>query len=198
MSKEQTSLASTQTERVPTNILTILKELDVENLTEHSLPETIDRVLGADHPQIVKVLHWLAVLHHSRNDFGKAEFLYRRALEIADRTFSPFNSESGLIMNNLGRVLHDQKKIEEAEGIYRRSHAVLRQALGTDHPRLAKPLINLASLYWEQGKRVEAERLFKHSIALLEEAHGMKHPKVIKAANRIEGIKAGSVAPVTL
>src|ERR1041384_6405844 len=130
MSEESTVLAPTQQIRVPADVLSVLKAIGssltsktsgIAKELELSLPEIMDRVLGSDHPQQTKVLHWLAVVYHTRNDFKTAEFLYRRALEVATRMFGEFNSETGLIMNNLGRVLHDQQQFDEAESLYRRS-----------------------------------------------------------------------------
>ena len=198
--------------KIPDDILEVLKQMEtglavgasgistrfparLDELSVNSIPEAIDQILGPHHPRLAELLHWLAVLYHSRGDLAKAEFLYRRALDIAERT-TKFSSESGLIMNNLGRAMQEQKKFEEAEVLYRRSLAILQQTLGVEHPRLATPLSNAASLSWEKGNRVEAELLYRHSLAILEDMFGPLHPKVIKARKKLDSCKA-TVRPAT-
>ena len=159
-------------------------QIELNEVTLQTLPEILERALGRDHPEFAKALHRLAVLYHARDNLGKAEILYRRALDTAESAFNEPTLELGLILNNLGRLLYDQKKFAEAEELYLRSLGVLQEALGPEHSKLATPLRNLANLYWDQGKREMAEKLFGDSIAFLEKALGPGHPKVIKARKK--------------
>src|SRR3990170_2106725 len=131
---------SAKRSRVSARALTKLDEVTVQ-----TLPEIAERALGVDHPELAKALHRLAVLYHSRDNLEKAEFLYRRALDMAERAFGEPNIEWGLMMNNFGRVLYDQKKFTEAEGIYKQAINLLRLAIGPKHRKLATPLSNLGN-----------------------------------------------------
>ena len=191
----------TRSRRVSPEILDILKSIDIgagkqsrvnarlltrlDEVTMQTLPEIVERVLGPDHPEFAIMLHRLAVLYHSRDNLEKAEFLYRRALDTAERAFEEPEMEWGLMMNNLGRLLYEQKKLAEAERLYQRGLGILQESLGPEHPKLATPLSNLATLYMDQGKQDLAENLYQDSITILVNAYGPDHPKVLRARNRI-------------
>lgn len=196
----------TRSRRVSPEILRVLQRIDtgsgaqtsragrsptqLDELTMRTLPEIVERAVGADHPEFAKILHRLAVSYHARGNPQKAEFLYRRALHTAERAFSEPNLELGLIMNNLGRVLYDQKKFSEAERFYERSLVVLHEALGeAEHPKLATPLSNLASLYLDQEKWELAEEFYGRSITILEKALGPEHPKVAKTRKKLAVVR---------
>jgi len=161
----------------------------LDEATLRTLPETVERTLGEDHPESAKVLHRLAVLYHSKEKLEKAESCYRRALATAERAFSKPHPELGLILNNLGRLLYDQKKLAEVEKLYQRSLEVLRAALGPEHVKVATPMSNLANLYMDQGKRELAESLYGDSITILEKTLGPEHPKVTKARKKLAAWK---------
>src|ERR1041385_3959485 len=117
----------------------------IDQATLQTLPEIVEEALGPDHPEFVKVLHRLAVLYHSRDNIEKAEFLYRRALDTAEKAFSEPNEEWALTMNNLGRLLHDSQRLAEAERLYRQALDALEKTLGPEHRKLATPMSNLAT-----------------------------------------------------
>jgi len=191
----------TRSRRVSPKILTILKRIDtiivrrtkateallteIQETELAALPQVVEEVCGPNHPELVKVLHLLAVFYHSLYTLGKAESLYRNALACAERAFPEPNLELGLILNNLGRLLYDQKKLTEAEELYRQSLLVLQKAVGPDHPKLGTPMNNLANLYMDLGKLELAKSLQRDSITILEKALGPTHRKVVKAKKRL-------------
>jgi tetratricopeptide (TPR) repeat protein len=131
---------------LPTHILQILRHVDpskqsqalsrrltgFDELTLKSFPDKVEQILGANHAELAKVFHRLAVLYHHHDDLKSAEPLYRRALQAAEKVFTQSNPELGLILNNLGRLLHEQGKLAEAGTLYQRSLEVLEQRLGAD------------------------------------------------------------------
>ena len=191
----------TRSRRVSPKILTILKRIDtiivrrtkateallteIQETELAALPQVVEEVCGPNHPELVKVLHLLAVFYHSLYTLGKAESLYRSALACAERAFPEPNLELGLILNNLGRLLYDQKKLAEAEELYRQSLLVLQKAVGPDHPKLGTPMNNLANLYMDRGELELSKSLQRDSITILEKALGPTHRKVVKAKKRL-------------
>ena len=196
----------TRSRRISPEILQVLQSIDtwgvrrgrttgkaltrLDEMTLLTLPEVVERAVGGDHPELVKVLHRLAVLYHARDNPDKAESLYRRALDTAERAFQEPNVEMGLAMNNLGRLLYDRKKFAEAEELCRRAIKVLQQILGAEHPKLATPLSNLAALCLSQDLPELAEDYHEDSMAILEKAHGPEHPKVVKARTKWAAAKS--------
>jgi tetratricopeptide (TPR) repeat protein len=187
---------------LPQHILQILRHVDTskqsqalsrrltqfDQLTLTSFPDQAEQILGSNYAELAKVLHRLAVLYHHREDLEKAEPLYRRALDAANKAVTKSNPELGLILNNLGRLLHGQGKLAEAETLYQRSLEILEQRLGADHPRLATPLANAALLSWDLGDRTKAEQLYLNSIAILRTSLGPEHPKVARAKSKFQAM----------
>ncbi|MBI2819991.1 MAG: tetratricopeptide repeat protein [Acidobacteria bacterium] len=190
---------------IPTEIIRVLQRIDIGSLSVRktvsrelsqldektllTLPEIVERALGVDHPELAKALHRLAVLYHSRDNMEKAEFLYRRALDTAERAFSEPNMEWGLMMNNFGRALYDQKKFTEAEVIYKQAINLLRLAIGPKHRKLATPLSNLGNLYRDQNQWELAESMYQSSIVIMVEALGPLHPRVVRAREKLAAVK---------
>lgn len=195
----------TRSRRVSPKILTILKSIDTivlrrtkateAALTEIQetelalLPQVAEETCGPNHPELVKVLHKLAILYHCWYRLEKSESLYRNALACAERAFPEPSLELGIILNNLGRLLQDQKKFAEAETLYQRSLETVREAVGPAHPKLGTPLGNLASLYRELGEFELSKSLQQDSIAILEKALGPTHRKVVKAKQRLSHLR---------
>ena len=191
----------TQTRRVPSVVLQFLETIrqggpnrilissvlssQLDSSTLQALPEIVERELGPSHPEYVKVLHRLAVLHHARSDAEQAQACYRRALDAAAAAFQKPTEEWGLILNNLGRLLYDGHRLGEAEQFYRQSLEMLQQVFGLEHPKLATPMNNLAKLYAAQGRPEIAERFYRDAIRILEKAYGPNHPAVTKARERL-------------
>jgi tetratricopeptide (TPR) repeat protein len=190
----------TESRRVPAQVLQFLESVNsavgrqsrisrrasvaLDEMTMRTLPELIEGALGPDHPELAKALHRLAVHYHAANNIEKAEFLYRRALDVASRAFPEPELEYALMMNNLGRLLHERDKLIEAEESYRKGIEMIQRALGPDHPKLATPLSNLAKLYMDEGKADLAEPLYQNSIGVLISTYGVNHPKVLRARAR--------------
>ena len=191
----------TKSRRVSPKVLTILKRIDtiivrrtkateallteIQETELAALPQVAEEVCGPNHPELVKVLHLLAVFYHSVYTLGKAESLYRNALACAERAFPEPNLEFGLILNNLGRLLHEQKKLPEAEELYRQSLLVLQKAVGPGHPKLGTPMSNLADVYMELGDLEHSKALRQDLIAMLENAFGPNHRRVVKAKQKL-------------
>jgi tetratricopeptide (TPR) repeat protein len=191
---------------IPAEVMRVLSQIDVGNMSVRrsvsrelsrldektllTLPELVERAVGADHPELAKTLHRLAVLYHSRNNLEKAEFLYRRAMDTAERAFQEPTLEWGLMINNFGRALYDQKKFDEAETVFRQAIELLQQTFGPRHRKLATPLSNLANLYRDQGNWVLAERMYESSLAILVEVLGPLHPRVVRTREKLAAVKA--------
>ena len=190
---------------IPAEIMRVLEHIDIGSLnvkktvsrelsrlddkTLLTLPEVVERALGADHPEFAKALHRLAVLYHSRDNLEKAEFLYRRALDTAERAFREPNMEWGLMINNFGRALYDQKKLTEAEEAYKQAIRLLQQAFGPQHRKLATPLSNLGNLYRDQEASSLAESMYESSLAIMVEALGPLHPRVVRTREKLAAVK---------
>jgi len=72
-------------------------------------------------------------LLQSQGKYAEAEPLYRRAIEIDEKTLGK-DLDVARDYNNLAHLLQDQGKYAEAEPHYRRTIEILQSSLGADHP----------------------------------------------------------------
>jgi Protein of unknown function (DUF2914)/Tetratricopeptide repeat len=91
----------------------------------------------------------------SAGDFGTAEALLRRALELQEAALGAGHPELANTLNNLGVVYERLNRPADAEGSYRRAFAVARAALGADHPAVATSAENLREFCTARGVAFE-------------------------------------------
>jgi len=121
----------------------------------------------------------------ARADYAAAEPLYRRALEIDEKSHGPNHPAVTIRLNNLANVLRETNRLAEAEPLYRRALEVLEQSLDKEHPHVASPLSNLAGLLRETNRQAEAEPLYRRALEINEKSYGQNHPAVGTALNNL-------------
>jgi len=119
------------------------------------LPEQESLRLLKELPETPGMLNKLAVLYHSQEKYSAAERLYKRALEVSEKT-GDHPRVAASVLNNLASLYHDQQKYASAEPLYKKSLALAEKAYGQNHPKVARRLNNLIELYSAQGKEKEA------------------------------------------
>jgi len=128
-------------------------------------------------------LNNLAMLYKDQDKYVEAEPLYRRSLEIREKTLGPNHLDVAASLNDLAEIYYYQVKYAEAEPLYRRSLEIREKTLGPDHPDVARSLSSLALLYLEQSKYIEAEPLYRRSLEIREKNLGPNHPDVAHSLN---------------
>ena len=131
--------------------------------------------LGLEHPQMARLLNYLAMLYRQQGKYAEAEPLLLRELRIREQlgrehpdVVHPLNSLAGLYSR--------QGRYVEAEMLLLRALHIWEQHLGPEHPEVAIPLNGLAGLYREQGKYAEAEPLFQRALHIRVHRLGPQHP----------------------
>jgi tetratricopeptide (TPR) repeat protein len=69
--------------------------------------------------------------------------LYKRALEIQERSLGVENQGAVRLFNNLARFYYEQGRLTEAEQLLDRAMLVGSQTLGSDHPEMKNILTGL-------------------------------------------------------
>jgi tetratricopeptide (TPR) repeat protein len=80
----------------------------------------------------------LARILHDANRLKEAEGLYRRALEIDQKTYGLDHPKVAAVLSNLAQLLHEANRLEEAEPLMRRTLAIDEESFGPDHPDVAR------------------------------------------------------------
>jgi tetratricopeptide (TPR) repeat protein len=67
----------------------------------------------------------------------ESELIYRRALEMLERTYGPHHYEAAANLHGLGAAMAARGALREAEEHYRRALAIKEELLGVDSPDVA-------------------------------------------------------------
>jgi tetratricopeptide (TPR) repeat protein/transcriptional regulator with XRE-family HTH domain len=115
-----------------------------------------------------------------RGQYGEAESLLQRALQIREQTFGAKHLEVTSCLDELAILSFRQGKYEQAELLYQRTLHIWEQTLGPEDLKVAKPLYGLARLHLRQGKYEQAGLLYRRALQVWERVLGPWHPEVAK------------------
>ncbi len=125
---------------------------------------------------------------HQAGKYSEAEPLFRRALEIRQKTLGPEHPGVAAVLSNLGLLYNNQGQYAKAEPPYQQALTILEKALGPEHPAVATSLDNLAGLYQDQGQYARAEPLFQRALAIREKPLGPEHLGVALSLNNLAAL----------
>lgn len=120
-----------------------------------------------------------------------AERLYKRSLEIAERTLGPFHQNVLMLHQVLGGLYQTQGRYTDTELSYNRAVVVAQTLRGETHPEFGQTLLDLGSVYFAQGRLRDAEVVIQRSLEVLEKALGPIHSQVGRARNNLAAVYAG-------
>jgi len=106
----------------------------------------IKRTKGEDHPEVATVLASLASVRKALGRHESAEQLWRRVLEIRERTLAPNHFALAIALEHLGEACAARGKIGEAVALLQRAHSVRELTLGVDHSSLGVSRDRIADL----------------------------------------------------
>jgi tetratricopeptide (TPR) repeat protein len=143
------------------------------------------RKWGFEFEEAARVLNQAGFYHYERALFSEAEPMYRRGLDIREKSLGKDHPNVATSLNCLALLYYAQGKYTGAEPIYRRALGIYEKSLGKDHPYVATTFNNLALLYDAQGKFVEAEPMYRHALEIREKSLGKDHPDVAQSLNNL-------------
>jgi tetratricopeptide (TPR) repeat protein len=144
-----------------------------------------EQAQGPDHPEVARVLNYLAVLYWHQGKYAEAEPLLQRVLSIREQRLGLDHTDTAGALNNLAVLYGSQGKYAEAEPLLQRVLSIREQRLGLDHTDTATTLNNLALLYREQGKYAQAEALYLRALGVHEQTLGPEHIRVAQVLNNL-------------
>ena len=143
---------------------------------------------GKEDTELALVLGRLATLHQYQGDYKTAEPLFKRSLEINEKTLGKNHPDVAATLNNLALLYKSQGRYEDAEPLYKRALEIWEKSLGKEHPHVAAALNNLAGLYRAQGRYEDAEPLYQRALEIKEKSLGKDHPDVATTLNNLAGL----------
>jgi tetratricopeptide (TPR) repeat protein len=117
--------------------------------------------------------------------FKEAKPLFRRALEIIEKSFGPDHPDFATALNNLALLLKATNRLTKAEPLMRRALKIYKKYLGPNHPDVARGLNNLAELLRETGRYKEAEPIYRRALQIYKKSLGPDHHSVVPVLNNL-------------
>ncbi|HVU86683.1 MAG TPA: tetratricopeptide repeat protein [Pirellulales bacterium] len=139
------------------------------------------KIWGADTYGVANLLDQEARWRQAVGDVVEAEKLFRQALAIRERAFTPEHPETIATASALGRVLLAAGRPQEAAPLLRQSVAAAEKVWGESHAEYAGQLNNLALFYLETGDYQQAAEHFSRAADVWRQALGDDHPLVGEA-----------------
>lgn len=124
----------------------------------------------APHPRLATALNNLGTLLEDKGDYGQAEPLYRRALDIDRTMFGPDSPRLATRLSNLAGMYITLARYDEATQALREAMRIDRAAYGDNHPRVAHLLLTGARLLSAKKEWEGAYALISRSADIMIEA----------------------------
>jgi tetratricopeptide (TPR) repeat protein len=147
--------------------------------------ELLEHSLGPEHPGLVSALNTVALSRLSLRQKPESVLpLLERALRLVESSGGPENSDTAVLVNNIGTTLGRAGRLPEAEKHLNDALVRMERKLGPDHPTLVIVLFGLASVQQAQGRRAEGlvhlQRAVAIQGALSEDIRGMWGPSLLE------------------
>src|SRR5450756_1108520 len=85
---------------------------------------------GEDHPEVATVMASLATVRQALGRHESAEHLWRRVLDIRERTLAPNHFAIATALEHFGESCAARGKIREALAAFQRAHTIRERTLG--------------------------------------------------------------------
>jgi tetratricopeptide (TPR) repeat protein len=106
----------------------------------------LKRSKGEDHPEVATVLASLASVRQALGMHESSEQLWRRVLDIRERTLAPNHFATASALEHLGDACAARGKIQEAMSAFQRALTIRERTLGNEHPSLRVARERIADL----------------------------------------------------
>lgn len=110
------------------------------------------RSKGEDHPEVGTVLASLAAVSHALGRHESAEQLWRRVLDIRERTLAPNHFAIAMALEHLGSACAARGNIQEALPAFQRALTIRERTLGASHPSLRTAKERIADLQLQSAE----------------------------------------------
>jgi len=148
------------------------------------------RIVRNLRPDDTLVLNNLGLSLTKAGDQAAAEPVFRRALEIREKTLGPEHPGVSISLNNLALVLYARHDLDAAEQLFRRASTIDEKVLGPESSLLATDLNNLGVVLLEKGDLAGAEPPSRRALQIRYKTLGPDAPDVGNSLDNIATILA--------
>ncbi len=124
----------------------------------------MSEALGAEHPDTIKCLQYLADLYVIQGKYEQAIDFYQQVIATQKKQLGAEHpniarSLQDLAFHGLARLKQDQEQYEQAEALYQRALSIRKQLLGSKHHLTQDTIKDYAEFLQSMGRDAEAEAL---------------------------------------
>jgi tetratricopeptide (TPR) repeat protein len=134
---------------------------------------------------LVQSLAGIGLVLQDTNRLAEAELFMRRALENAERSYTPDHPNIAICVSSLGLLLMHTNRMAEAEPLLRRALANSEESLGPNDSVVATHMDNLAQLLKATNRGSEAEPLMRRALVICEQGVASDDPDVAIRLNNL-------------
>ncbi|MCT7990299.1 tetratricopeptide repeat protein [Laspinema olomoucense] len=136
-------------------------------------------------PKLARRLSIIGRAFYDKGEYGKAEPLWKQAMNICRKVLGDEHPDTATSLNNLALLYKSQGRYREAEPLFLQALNIRRKVLGDEHPDIAGSLNNLAALYDSIRKYAEAELLFVQALNIRCKVFGDEHQDTAQSLNNL-------------
>ncbi len=133
------------------------------------------RVLGDDHPRVMRHLNNLAIVAQNMGELPQAESLYREVVPRYERTYGDRHFETATVKSNFGQLLQREGRLSEAEPLLRSALAINLSVYGPENYNVAYDRVSLGMLLHDQGDLAAADTEFRQALAIYDKTLPANH-----------------------
>jgi len=150
--------------------------------------ETSRAQLGADHPDTLMTMNYLANSYGDTGRYSDALKLREETLALRKARLGPNHPDTLTSMSNLANSYDDVGRYADALNLREETLPLQKATLGPDHPDTIASMFNLANSYVMLGRRADSLRLYEQTLALSMARLGPNHPYTLAS---MHGAAAG-------
>jgi len=147
--------------------------------------ESQRRVLGEDHPDVVRTVSVLVETLLYQNRLDEADALGTPVLETARTALGPEDETTLDLINGMAQVAGDQLDFERSEALYLELIPALEKRFGTEHPHTLSVMTNYGWLLRLAGRQAEAETVTREALERMRRVLGSEHQQTQVAVNNL-------------
>ncbi len=131
----------------------------------------------------------LAVGVHYLAEYGRADSLYRKALEIYRQAGDTLSVAYGTALNDFGTLPLDQGNNEKAIDIFKESLRISLLTMDKNDVQIGITYNNLALAYDDFGAYARADTAYKRALEIFRLNYGDEHPEIANTLNNYAFVK---------
>ena len=159
--------------------------LDYEALTLDVAVDSLDGLLGPDHPASLTSRNNLAYAYHAVGRLSDAIALYQQVLTDSIRVLGQDHPDTLASCNDLAGAYESAGRLTEAIALYEQVQEDYTQILGDNHPSTLTSRNNLAGAYESAGRLTEAITQYEQVLTDRIRVLGEDHPDTLTSRNNL-------------